>query len=74
MARAFEIACALSHEGSATLEVCFHADIKCRNGNTVTAEACRSTPPGTEMRSEHQAEGCDAIGEGVVTNAWIIEK
>lgn len=72
MARAGELTCALSHEGSATLQVCFHAEVRCANGSDASAEACRDTPPGSEVRSFHQAEGCDAIGDGRVTNAWII--
>jgi hypothetical protein len=74
MARANEITCRISHEGSATLEVCFHAEVKCANGNSATAEACRPTPQGAEIVTVHAADGCDAMREGRVSDAWIIDR
>lgn len=69
-----EVACALSHEGDRSFTVCFHVEIVCKNGNRATAESCRETAPGTEVRTLHSAEGCDAIDVGRVTDAWIINR
>jgi hypothetical protein len=72
--RADEVACALSHEGDRTFTVCFHIELTCLNGYRATAEACRETAPGTEVRTMHSVEGCDGIDVGRVTDAWIINK
>ena len=69
-----EIACSLSHEGEVSVTVCFHVEITCRNGNRASAESCRETAPGTEVRTLHSAEGCDAIDEGRITDAWIVKQ
>jgi len=69
-----EVACSLSHAGDVSVTVCFHVEITCQNGNRVTAESCRETAPGTEVRTLHSVEGCDAIDAGRVTDAWIVKQ
>jgi hypothetical protein len=72
--KADEVACSLSHEGDASVTVCFHVELTCRNGSRASAESCRMTAPGTEVRTLHAAEGCDAIEDGRVTDAWTIDR
>lgn len=69
-----EIACSVSQQGEVSVTVCFHVEITCQNGNRTTAESCRETAPGTEVRTLHSAEGCDAIDAGRVTDAWIVKQ
>jgi hypothetical protein len=69
-----EIACSLSHEGDRSLTICFHVEITCMNGNRANAESCRDTAPGTEVRTLHTADACDAIDVGRVTDAWIVKQ
>lgn len=69
-----EMTCRLSHEGNASLEVCFHAEVECMNGGRVSGEACRATPPGAEIVTVHAVDGCDAMKSGRVTEAWIIDR
>lgn len=72
MSRPNELTCALSHEGERSVTVCFHVEVTCRNGNRTSAESCRQTAPGTEIRTLHAADGCDAVDTGRVTDAWIV--
>ncbi|MBI2392929.1 MAG: hypothetical protein HYV09_25310 [Deltaproteobacteria bacterium] len=68
------VACSISHEGDRPLTVCFHAELTCQNGERASAESCRETGPGVEIRTLHAVEGCDRAVSGRVTAAWIVEK